>query len=132
MTTALHLSLATRLLDPEDLGHSATPEIRDAARVVLGIAPVEHAMMNARERLRLTQVYALQLADAAARTEIESSCTSQRMGAYVWWDTTPDEGEPAEVQSMTIEAITYLRLRDLVISHPQRPELVRFVGRIEA
>lgn len=32
---------ALRLLDPEDLGHAVTPEIRDEARKVLGMKPVE-------------------------------------------------------------------------------------------
>lgn len=36
MRTALR-----RLLDPEDLGHAATAEIRDLARVALGKSPVE-------------------------------------------------------------------------------------------
>lgn len=33
--------LAHRLLDPEDLGFSANAHIRDAARVALGITPIE-------------------------------------------------------------------------------------------
>jgi hypothetical protein len=33
--------LVQRLLDPEDFGHAVTPEIRDAARQVLGYTPVE-------------------------------------------------------------------------------------------
>lgn len=33
--------LARRLLDPEDLGLAATPEIRDAAREVMGLGRVE-------------------------------------------------------------------------------------------
>lgn len=32
---------ALRFLDPEDLGHAVNPEIRDAARRVLGMQPVE-------------------------------------------------------------------------------------------
>ena len=34
------LAFAKRLLDPEDLGHAVTPEVRDCARVALGRAPV--------------------------------------------------------------------------------------------
>lgn len=30
-----------RLIDPDDLGHAATPEIRDGAREVLGLYPAE-------------------------------------------------------------------------------------------
>lgn len=33
-------SFLLRLLHPEDLGHAVTPEVRDEARVVLGIARV--------------------------------------------------------------------------------------------
>ncbi|MDQ7989042.1 MAG: hypothetical protein REI09_05340 [Candidatus Dactylopiibacterium sp.] len=33
--------LARRLLDPDDLGFTANREIRDAARIALGIEPVE-------------------------------------------------------------------------------------------
>jgi hypothetical protein len=32
---------ATRLLDPEDLGHSVTAEVRDIARELLGLEKVE-------------------------------------------------------------------------------------------
>jgi hypothetical protein len=35
------MRLVQRLLDPEDFGHAVTPEIRDAARRVLGYKPVE-------------------------------------------------------------------------------------------
>lgn len=35
------IELAYALLDPEQLGHAATPEIRDRARVALGRQPVE-------------------------------------------------------------------------------------------
>lgn len=37
------ISLAERLLNPDDLGLQATAEIRDAARVALGRQPVETA-----------------------------------------------------------------------------------------
>lgn len=34
-------ALARAMLDPEDLGHACTPELRDRARVALGGVPVE-------------------------------------------------------------------------------------------
>ncbi|HJV75361.1 MAG TPA: hypothetical protein VJ654_14135 [Noviherbaspirillum sp.] len=33
--------LVARLLDPEDLGHAVSPEVRDMARAVLGIPMAE-------------------------------------------------------------------------------------------
>lgn len=41
--------LAHRLLDPDDLGFTANAEIRDAARVALGITPVETCPANLKE-----------------------------------------------------------------------------------
>lgn len=35
------LKLVQRLLDPEDLGHAVSKEVRDCAREVLGLARVE-------------------------------------------------------------------------------------------
>lgn len=40
---AATVRLALRLLDPEDLAHSATPEIREAARRALGLQTTEAA-----------------------------------------------------------------------------------------
>lgn len=37
------VALLQRLLDPSDLGHAVSAEVRDAARQVLGLRPVEGA-----------------------------------------------------------------------------------------
>lgn len=43
----LLLDLANALLTPEDLGYCATPEIRDRARIAIGLRPVETGLYRA-------------------------------------------------------------------------------------
>jgi len=48
-----------RLLDMEDLGHAVTAEVRDGARVALGIAPAEQARYTCGMGADIDAVHAL-------------------------------------------------------------------------
>lgn len=80
---------------------------------------------------------ALAIADEEARCHIECNCRAERIGGAVWWDTLTDEGtgdddaDEFDVAITTPNCVRYLELRDLIVRHPTRPELVRFVDRVQ-
>lgn len=85
-----------------------------------------------------TVALALAIADEEARCHIECICRAEGLGLAVWWNTLTDVGPgddaPAECDDIVITTPTcvrYLELRDLIVRHPTRPELVRFVDRIQ-
>jgi hypothetical protein len=68
---------------------------------------------------------ATELADDAARSELELYCASVRLGnGFYWYDTTRPIG--AGIPADIARARRYLELRGHVIVHPQQHDLVRF------
>lgn len=80
----------------------------------------------AAEPLSETLCLATELADDIARTDIENHCTYDRMGRFVWYDTTTPSEEAFEVEGGITKAVRYLTLRKRIVFHPQVPHLVRF------
>jgi hypothetical protein len=85
--------------------------------------PAQHA-----ERLSESLHLALEIADEAARSDIESLCPSHSDGGHLWWFARSPLGEHADPYHVrTIErAVTYLDGRDLLVRHATVPALVRF------
>ncbi len=73
------------------------------------------------------QALAMQIADAAARTDIECHCVQMSMGNATWYDTAtfPDDDD-TDACDYVATAVRYLRLRGLILVHPTQPALVRF------
>jgi len=84
-------------------------------------SPEEHAKALT-ETLRL----ATELADAAARSDIESQCVAMQIGTHVWYDTRLVDGDETDLQDWVDKARTYLQLRNHIRFHPTKPALVRF------
>ena len=74
------------------------------------------------ERLRLGQ----QIADDAARAEIELYCPTETLGTRVWYDTARTRPEGPEFVAGVQRARRYLTLRGHVQAHPVQLRLVRF------
>ena len=85
------------------------------------------ALQARADRLGETLRLATQIADDAARADVECWCTFERMGSHTWYDTrsTQDLHGPEEAE-LVDTALRYLRLRDGVVIHPTNAHLVRF------
>lgn len=88
------------------------------------LTPAEHA-----ERLSESLRLALEIADEAARADIESTCPSHADEGHMWWYTRAPIGEnavdPYDVRALE-RAVTYLDLRELIVRHVAVPVLIRF------
>lgn len=69
---------------------------------------------------------ALQIADDAARCDVESYCTKFQLRWRVWYDTEVLRPEGIEVEQGVERAVRYLDLRGALQRHPQQAHLVRF------
>jgi hypothetical protein len=84
--------------------------------------PAEHAERFS-ESLRL----ALEIADEAARSDIESFCAQHGAEGHTWWYTRGAVNAPDSFETRTVErAVRYLDLRELIHRHGTVPVLVRF------
>ena len=89
------------------------------------------ALATQRETLRL----AVAIADENARCHIECNSLEERIAGVLWWDTSAgnsDDGDAYPGVVTTVDTcLRYLELRDLIVRHPAKPHLVRFVDRIQ-
>lgn len=83
---------------------------------------LEHFANELGERLRL----ATEIADAAARGEIESYCAPEMLGTRKWYDTLAVSPGAPEIEAGVDRALRYLELRTRLFRHPQQKHLVRF------
>lgn len=67
----------------------------------------------------------LELADDAARTDIESFCRATAPAPAYWWDTLSVDGEELEIVE---KAVRYLTARGRIRLEPSCPWLVTFEG----
>jgi hypothetical protein len=74
------------------------------------------------EQLRLAQ----EIADDCARSDIESFCVKRSVDGLDWFDTAIRFDDSDFARSAVRRAVTYLRLRGRVTSHPTQQALVRF------
>lgn len=91
----------------------------------------------ARETMRL----AVAIADEEARCHIECNCLRVHRANAFWLDTStaPDVADADEARAAaefdlvvtTPNCLRYLDLRDMIVRHPTKPHLVRFVDRIQ-
>jgi len=77
---------------------------------------------DANETLRL----AYEIADEAARCDIESECHFETMGRNTWYDSRAQHTHEPHVHSAIDRALRYLRLRHRIVTHPMQTHLVRF------
>lgn len=85
------------------------------------------ALQQASERLGETLRLATEIADEAARCDIECHCNYERMGELTWYDTrSAAELHGPEYADGIATALRYLRLRDRIVLHPVQDHLVRF------
>lgn len=69
----------------------------------------------------------LQIADDAARADIESYCSFERMGNHTWYDSrSADALHGPDFDAFVATALRYLRLRERIVAHPTQTHLVRF------
>lgn len=74
------------------------------------------------ESLRL----ATQIADDAARADIETNCAFERIGNHTWYDVESTEVlHGPEFAEMVATGVRYLRLRGHIVNHPTQGNLVR-------
>jgi len=85
-------------------------------------SPLDEFGQRLGERLRL----ATEIADDAARCEIESYCGVETLGTRDWYDTLAVTPEGAEIEGGVDKALRYLDLRGHVQHHPVQTHLVRF------
>ena len=79
------------------------------------------------ERLGETLRLATQIADEAARADIEGWCGFVRIGRITWYDTdTATTLHGREEAEFVATAVRYLTLRERITVHPTQPALVRF------
>lgn len=64
----------------------------------------------------------LQIADDAARTDIETMCRQDTLEGRTWWQTRPIE---PDCRRFVDRAVHYLELRGLIERHPADASLVR-------
>lgn len=69
---------------------------------------------------------AVEIADEAARCEIESYCIGTKMGLLNWYDTDDLCSDTPEVADGIDKALRYLKLREQIILHPHHAHFVRF------
>ena len=74
------------------------------------------------EQLRLAR----EIADDAARSEIECTCEMERVGQRYWYDTQRLSSDCPEFVERVDRALRYLELRSRVKRHPVQTHLVRF------
>lgn len=67
---------------------------------------------------------AFEIADGAARADIETSCKPAGAPPALWWDTSDVESTDKEFVEL---ALRYLEARGQVIRKPGAPHLVSFV-----
>lgn len=81
----------------------------------------EHA-----ERLGETLRLATQIADEAARADIETNCAFERIGKHTFYDVESTEVlHGPEFADMVATAVVYLRLRGQIVEHPTQANLLR-------
>jgi len=85
---------------------------------------VERLAAQLGETLRL----ATQIADDAARSDIESFCRRVHIGRLDWYDTDCMSSEDPAVARYIATALRYLRLREHIVFHPMQAALVRFAS----
>ncbi len=78
------------------------------------------------QRLGETLRLATELADEAARSEIETECPAERMGRHTWYDTGREHELGPAFQRGIGRAVDYLDRRRRLVRHPQQQHLVRF------
>ena len=66
---------------------------------------------------------ALEIADEAARSDVEVYCYETSADGHRWYDTA---SAPPEDVEWVGRALRYLDLRKLMIRHPDHPQLVRW------
>lgn len=111
------------------------PETATMFDPILNILRATEAELTAEPqcmRNLLPHVEALRMAvegyDDTARCEIECHTQDVQIGRYTWYDTTASDcADDPFLQGFVTTALRYLQLRGHVVSHPVRPELVRFV-----
>lgn len=84
-------------------------------------SPAAHA-----ERLSEQVRLAHDIADEAARTDIEYHCGRMSMGNHVWYDTLLPRDTESNVPGDIARAEKYLRMRGRLLQHPVQRSLVRF------
>lgn len=84
--------------------------------------PLEAHAAELGEQVRLAH----EIADDAARAEIECECGAMQLGTRSWYDTTAVEDAVPEYQAGVDRALRYLDLRGRVQRHPVEKHLVRF------
>ncbi len=72
---------------------------------------------------------ALEIADSAARCDIESNCASTNcnVDAIFWYDLSSVDPDDGWAMIAVPQAMRYLESRGLIERHPDRAELVRMV-----
>ena len=78
------------------------------------------------DRLGLQIRLAMQIADDAARSDIECFCAEAKHGTHRWYDTGQIDSDDPAVQTFVHTSLRYLRLRDHLITSIANPALVRF------
>ena len=118
---ARRLQPATRPLTLGDVALTTPPWALDKPQPPPA-PPAEHA-----ERLGETLRLAQQIADEAARADIEGWCGFVRIGRVTWYDTdTTATLHGREEAEYVATAVRYLTLRERIAMHPTQPHLVRF------
>ena len=84
--------------------------------------PLQLLSDEVNERLRL----ATEIADDAARSEIELHCKPQMLGDRKWYDTLDITGDGPDWADGVVRALRYLDLCRRVQRHPVKHHLVRF------
>lgn len=73
---------------------------------------------------------AMDIADVAARVDIESSCVRADFAGCLWWcldNIAPGSGDAEYDREVIDRAERYLDARGLIVRHTQNARLVRFV-----
>ena len=113
-------NLRRRLRSP---GYPAGSLAANGARPVPTLlSPLEEFGQRLGERLRL----ATDIADDAARCEIESYCGIETLGTRDWYDTLAVSPKGPEYERGVDRALRYLDLRGHMQRHPVQKHLVRF------
>jgi hypothetical protein len=84
--------------------------------------PLQVLSDEVNERIRL----AAEIADDAARFEIESYCRPETLGSRQWYDTLDISPVGTEIGAGIERALRYLDLRRGLVRHPVQRHLVRF------
>lgn len=86
------------------------------------LTPDEHA-----NRLGDSLRLALEIADEAARADIEGNCVSHTDCGHLWWYARAPIDPRDQYVSKTVDrAVRYLDLRNRIVHHETVPVLVRF------